>query len=116
LLSVAALVTVPFISLAAHGHQKSFRSNVVIHYRPASNTFDGHVGTARVCKEGRTVLVQQLPSNAVVGSDTTDHSGHWGPVPAPGPGTYYARVTQEIRGGYGGVVCLEGVSHTVTVP
>ena len=118
LIAALALVTVPFGSMMAQAHEKSFKSNLTLHYDKHDDQFNGHVGTAEVCKDVRPVDVHSdEPGSPVVGTSMTDHSGQWGPIAnTTGPGTYFATVDAVDRGGYGDPVhCEAGVSNTVTV-
>jgi hypothetical protein len=117
LITAVALATLPFGSLMAQAHEKTFQSNLTLHYDKHDDTFNGHLGTAEVCKGDRTVTVERLEGGSP-GAALTDHSGQWGPIDnSTGPGTYIATVDAVDRGGYGDPVhCEAGVSHAVTVP
>lgn len=114
--SCLALLTLPIGTLIARAHTHTYRSNLTIHWDKKTDTFEGHVGTASFCQEGRQITVHESGSNAVVGSTVSGHAGQWSGVSAPGPGTYYATVEQTSNGGYGADhTCLEDTSNTVTV-
>jgi len=118
LIAALAFATVPFGSMMAQAHEKTFKSNLTLQYDQGDDSFNGHVGTAEVCKDVRPVDVHlDVPGSRVVGTAMTDHSGHWGPIPnTTGPGTYFSTVDAVDRGGYGDPVhCEAGVSNTVTV-
>lgn len=110
-----ALATLPLSSWASQGHTKTFQSNVTIH--AGGNQFNGHVGTAAVCQVNRTVNVYDAGTATIVGTATTGPTpnGQWGGIGVPGPGSYYAVAPQVTVGGYQGVTCLAGTSHTITV-
>ena len=114
--SVFALLTLPLGTLIARAHSHTYRSNLTIHWDKKTDTFEGHVGTASFCQEGRRITVRVSGTNAVVGSTTSGHAGQWVGVSAPGPGTYYATVDETSDGGYGADHrCLGDTSNTVTV-
>ena len=118
LIAALAFATVPFGSMMAQAHEKTFKSNLTLHYDKHDDTFNGHLGTAEVCKDQRPVDVHlDVPGSPVVGTAMTEHSGQWGPIPnTTGPGAYFATVDAVDRGGYGDPVhCQAGVSNTVTV-
>jgi len=118
LIAALAFATVPFGSMMAQAHEKNFKSNLTLHDDKHGDTFAGHLGTAAVCKDARSVEVHEdVPGSPVVGTAVTEHSGQWGPIPnTTGPGTYFATVDAVDRGGYGDPVhCAAGVSNTVTV-
>jgi|GraSoiStandDraft_16_1057320.scaffolds.fasta_scaffold383548_1 hypothetical protein len=119
LIAALAFATVPFGSMMAQAHEKTFKSNLTLHYDKHADEFNGHLGTAEVCKDERPVDVHlDVPGSPVVATAITDHSGQWGPVSnTTGPGTYFATVDAVDRGGYGDPVhCEAGVSNTVEVP
>jgi hypothetical protein len=114
--AVVALLTVPIGTMIARAHTQTFKTNLTMHYDKKSDTFVGHLGTSSFCQQGRQVTVQVSGSNAVVGSTVSGHAGQWNGVSAPGPGTYYASVTQTPSGGYSGDhTCLGATSNTVTI-
>jgi hypothetical protein len=118
LLAIVALVAVPVGTMIASAHTQTFPSNLVLHYRSGSNTFDGHLGTAHICQDGRLVSIHEMTAGShVVGTAVTDHSGHFGPIPnTAGTGEYFATVDEVDRGEYGRPVhCEAGVSNVAIV-
>lgn len=104
-LALIALValTLPFGPWSASAHTKVYHSEVSIRYSSTSDTFSGKVTGKPECREFRTVRVrrQQSGPDPVVGTDQSDSKGRWGPLPAPGPGLYYAAIRQRAATGYG---------------
>jgi hypothetical protein len=118
LIGLLALVTVPLGSMIAQAHNQSFPTNLTLHYETHGNTFDGHLGTANVCQDGRLVSIHEdIAGSPVVGTALSGHSGQYGPVAnTTGDGTFFATVDAVDTGGYGNPVhCEAGVSHVVTV-
>ena len=118
LIGFLALATLPFGSMA-QAKEKNFKANLTLHYNKHADTFNGHLGTAEICKGDREVDVHlAVPGSPVVGTAMTEHSGQWGPIPnTSGSGAYFATVDAVDRGGYGNPVhCLTGVSKAVNVP
>src|SRR5438132_14306082 len=67
LIAALALATVPFGSMIAQAHEKSFKSNLTLHYDKHDDQFNGHVGTAEVCKDVRPAAVHgDEPGSPVV--------------------------------------------------
>jgi hypothetical protein len=119
LLSCLAAATIPLGAFSAQAHVQTFRSSVSIHYIRRHQHFTGVVGASRECRVGRLVEVfRQVPGapDPLVGSDTTDARGKYGPIPSPGPGYYYAKVAEREAGGYGhDHLCRAGTSKTIRV-
>ncbi len=114
--AVVALLSVPIGSLIARAHTQTFKTNLTLHYDKKTDTFVGHLGTSSFCQQGRQVTVHVAGSNAVVGSTISGHAGQWNGIAAPGPGSYFATVSQTSSGGYAGDhTCLAATSNTVTV-
>jgi hypothetical protein len=117
--TIAALASLSFGTWAAHadhGSVQTYKTHVTIQYRAKTDSFVGHLGTRRLCKEGRVVDVVKIDSG-VVGSDASDSHGRWGDVPSAGPGIYYATVSATSVGGYGSdKVCEAGTSRIISVP
>jgi len=112
----AALATIPLGAFAARAHVQTYQANVTIHYDHKAQALNGHVGTSSFCHEGRTVSVFRTDTGGqLVGTVVSDHSGQWGPIAAPGPGTYEARVAEIHEGGYGhDHLCLAGSSGPIS--
>lgn len=115
-ISLLALLTLPIGTLIARAHTQTYQTNLTIHYDHQSGDFDGHVGSSSFCQEGRQITIYESGSNAVVGAAVSGHAGQWSGVSAPGPGAYYATVSEMQDSGYGhDHTCLEDASNTVTV-
>ena len=116
LLACLAIATVPLGNFSAKAHVQTYRSNLSIKYQRSTDSFVGRVASFRECREGRAVEVhmQQPGPDPVVGSDTTDARGRYGPIPAAGAGFYYAKVAEVERGGYGhDHLCTGGTSRSL---
>jgi hypothetical protein len=114
--AVVALLSVPIGTMIARAHTQTFKTNLTLHVDKKSDTFVGHLGTSSFCQQGRQVTVHVAGSNAIVGSTISGHAGQWSGVSVPGPGSYFATVSQTSSGGYSGDhTCLAATSNTVTV-
>jgi len=120
LLACLAIGTVPFGTLGAQAHVRTFHSRITIKYSRASQSFTGRVKASTTqCRRGRRVTIfLQLPqrTDKAVGHDVTNARGAYGPVASPGPGSYYAQVEQVSLGGYGhDHLCAAATSRTIRV-
>ena len=118
LLACLAIATVPLGNFSAKAHVRTYRSNISINYKRSADAFVGRVRSFQECRDGRAVQVfKQVPGpDTLVGSDTTDVRGDYGPIAAQGAGFYYAKVAEVERGGYGhDHLCTAGTSRTLRV-
>ncbi len=97
------LVSAVLVSPAANAHVKTFNANLSLQYKSRTQTFFGTLGTNRKCKGNRLVTLFDADTNSPVATTTTNRNGRYSISLAADGGLYYARVQQEVRGGYGHV-------------
>jgi hypothetical protein len=104
----AFLVLSVLVSPAADAHVKSFNATLTLQYKSKTQTFFGTLGTNRQCKGDRLVTLYDADTNSPVATTTTRANGQYRISLEADGGRYYARVEQEVRGGYGHVHTCEG--------
>ena len=113
------LVSIALVLPAADAHVKTFNANLTLQYKSSTQTFYGTLGgeTYRECKGNRLVTLYDADTNSPVATTTTNANGQYRISLTADGGLYYARVEQDVRGGYGHVhTCGGDQSRTIDTP
>jgi hypothetical protein len=123
--TVAILVVGAVGGGIATAHKKKFKTTVTITWHEndglyeEGDTFDGDVGSKRKkCRKGRTVKLFRVQDNRLIGTDTTNGSGHY-EVTVGGEaaqGDYFAKAKKKaIKNPNHKHICKKGKSQTISV-
>lgn len=115
-LFLALLVLAALVAPAANAHVEGFNATLSLQYKAKTQTFFGSLDTNRKCKKNRLVTLYDADTDpdTPVTTTTTDANGSYSFSFEADGGTYYTRVEEEVRGGYGHVHTCEGAqSRTI---